>query len=143
MNVSKIMSTDVGCCTPDDTLQDAAQMMIECDCGIIPVVKDEASMRLMGVVTDRDICCRGVAEGAQPTSPVSTCMTSAPACVSPDDSIEEVERIMTQKQVRRVPVVDENGACVGMVSQADLAISAPGHIANVVRQVSIPDRMAA
>jgi CBS domain-containing protein len=137
------MTRDVACCTPDTTIQEAAQMMADCDCGIVPVVEDLNTNRLMGVVTDRDIACRAVAKGMGPDTQASQCMTASPATVHAEDSLEEVERIMSDLQVRRVPVVDDRGCCVGMVSQADVALAAPGHVVNVLTQVSKPEKRAA
>jgi CBS domain-containing protein len=76
---------------------------------------------VLGVVTDRDLAARALAEGLGPGTPVRDVMSNAPMCCSPDSEIEEVERIMAETRVRRVPVVDEDGLCVGMVAQADLA----------------------
>jgi CBS domain-containing protein len=75
----------------------------------------------VGVVTDRDLATRGLARGLGPDTPVRDLMSENPSCCQPDDDVAEVERIMTERQVRRVPVVDADGRCVGMVAQADLA----------------------
>jgi CBS domain-containing protein len=144
MNVSDIMTTNVACCTWDTPIKEVAQMMKDCNCGMVPIVEDFESMRLSGVVTDRDICIRAVANGMDPQSTAAGhCMTPAPARVGPQDSLDQVEEIMTSCQVRRVPVVDRNNTIIGIIAQADLAIAAPGHITNVVRQVSKPDKRAA
>lgn len=121
MQIREIMSRDPQCCTPDDTLQRAARLMADCDCGCIPVVEGADRKRVVGVITDRDIAVRGVAKGKTPDSKVNDVMSPSPSCCKPDDDVEEVERIMIEKQVRRVPVVDGKGRCVGIVAQADLA----------------------
>ncbi len=121
MLAKEIMSRDPACCTPTDTLRTAARLMADNDCGCLPVVEGPNDKRVVGVLTDRDIAIRGVARGKSPDSTVNDVMTPSPACCSPDDDIEEVERIMTERQVRRVPVVGSGGRVVGMIAQADLA----------------------
>lgn len=121
MEVREIMSRDPEVCTPDDTLQQAARLMADCDCGSIPVVEGKEGKRLVGVITDRDIAVRGVAKGKTPDSKVNDVMSPSPSTCSADDDIEVVEQIMVEKQVRRVPVVDDDGRVVGIVAQADLA----------------------
>lgn len=144
MRVADIMTRDVACCTPEMPLRAVAKLMVGCDCGIIPVIEDQESRRLMGVVTDRDITCRAIAKGMDPnTTTASFCMTAAPASVHPEESIEVIERLMSDLQIRRVPVVDSQGSCVGMVSQADVALAAPSHVLHVVTQVSKSERKAA
>lgn len=144
MTVADIMTRGVVSCLAGTPLREAAQLMVEHDCGILPVVNDFDSMRLIGVITDRDITCKSVAAGMDPnTARVSQCMTAAPARVHPDDSLEQLEAIMADIQVRRVPVVNEAHSCVGIVSQADIALAAPGHVAAVVTEVSKPEKNAA
>jgi predicted transcriptional regulator/YHS domain-containing protein len=120
-------------------LRDVARLMAEFDCGEIPVVDSEAH-RPIGVVTDRDITCRVVARGREAASlAAKDCMTSPVVTVTPDTSIEECCRRMEERQIRRVPVVDEGGSCCGIVSQADLALRmANGQSAHVVREISRP-----
>src|SRR5688572_14704091 len=144
MQVKDIMTTDVACCTPDTSIQEAARIMVNNDCGCLPVAQDQSSMRVQGVITDRDITCRAVANGMDPnTTAVAHCMTSAPMSVGPNASLEECERLMEHFQVRRIPVVTETGSCCGMVSQADIALAAPGHIVHIVKEISKPTQMAA
>ncbi|HEU0300415.1 MAG TPA: CBS domain-containing protein [Longimicrobium sp.] len=121
MQVRDIMTSNPTCCTPDDTVQEAARGMKAADCGCLPVVEDADSRRMVGVVTDRDIAIRALADGLGPDTRVRDVMTANPACCSPEADVREVERIMADRQVRRVPVVDESNCCVGMVAQADLA----------------------
>jgi CBS domain-containing protein len=90
------------------------------DCGCVPV-QDSSSGQVIGVVTDRDIAVRVVAEGRSPDTPVRDVMSSDPSCCGPHDDVDEVEKVMSQRQVRRVPVIDNDGKAVGMVAQADLA----------------------
>jgi CBS domain-containing protein len=140
MEVSEIMSTDLGVCRMDETIRVAAQRMEECDCGAIPVVENDESLRLMGLITDRDIAIRAVAKGLDVnTTRVSECMSTDITWVHPESQLQEVERIMENLQVRRVPVVDENRCLCGMVSVADVALSrSPQQAGEVVQEVSRP-----
>jgi CBS domain-containing protein len=142
MNARELMTAQPACCTPEDTIQQAAQLMRDHDCGCIPVVEDVESRRLVGVITDRDITCQCTAEGKGPKTRVKDAMTPNPNCCRPEDDVETVERIMAKEQVRRVPVVDERGACVGMIAQADLALNrraaSDSEVGKVVERISEP-----
>ena len=142
MQAKEIMSSDPQCCTPEDTLRDAARMMADNDCGCLPVVEDKAGKRVIGVLTDRDIAIRGVARGKTPDSKVNDVMSPAPACCSAEDDVEVVEKIMIDKQVRRVPVVDADGRVVGMIAQADLArdnrAASDREVGRIVEKISEP-----
>jgi len=144
MQVRDIMSRDVACCTKDTSLTDVARMMQQCDCGEIPVCESNTSKKLVGVLTDRDIVLRTLADGKDPFQMAAGDIMSAPVVtVSPDASAEEAARMMQQHQIRRVPVADQSGMCVGMVAQADLARSTSTEQAGqVVKQVSQPREMA-
>ena len=144
MQVKEIMTPDPACCTPDTMLQRVAEMMVEHDCGEIPVVENMANMLPVGVVTDRDITCRTVARGLNPLiMTVADCMTTTPMTVMPDMTFEECCRVMEENQIRRVVVVDASGACVGIVAQADVARHASKRDAGeVVREVSEPSGSA-
>jgi CBS domain-containing protein len=112
--------------------------MVECDCGEIPVVDGKRTMRPIGVVTDRDIVVRCVAQGKNPLEAVAEdCMSSPVVTVVPERDLEEAADLMEEHQLRRLPVVDEAGALCGIVAQADLARHAhPREVAEVVREVS-------
>ena len=144
MQVKDVMTSDPACCTPDSMLQRVAEMMVENDCGEIPVVENMASMKPIGVITDRDITCRTVAKGLNPlTMTVSECMTTPCVTVTPDTSLDDCCRILEENQIRRVPVVDEGGACCGIVALADIAKHAPKReTAEVVKEVSEPSSSA-
>jgi CBS domain-containing protein len=141
MKAQDVMTTEPACCTPDSTAREAARLMREHDCGCVPVVEGESN-RVVGVVTDRDIACRCVAEGRGAETAVREIMTKDPQCCHPGDDIAAVEQIMMQAQVRRVPVVDANGNCVGMIAQADLALNDKAandsEIGRVVERISEP-----
>ena len=142
MLAKEIMSPDPQCCTPDDTLRDAARMMADNDCGCLPVVDDTTGKRVIGVLTDRDIAIRGVARGKTPDTKVNDVMSPAPACCSAEDDVEVVERIMVEQQVRRVPVVNADGRVVGMIAQADLArdnrAASDREVGRIVEKISEP-----
>ena len=125
MKISELMTRNPCTVSPDTPVSDAARMMKEEDVGIIPVVERvggaETRGRLVGVVTDRDITVRHVAEGRTGDAPVRDVMSSGVKTASPDDSVESVMTLMGTEQIRRIPVVDERGSLVGVVSQADLA----------------------
>jgi CBS domain-containing protein len=140
MKVKDIMTTDPACCTVDTSLQEAAKMMIDHDCGEIPVVENKKTFLPVGVITDRDIVCRTVGQGLNPLNlTVADCMSTPCITVTPEMSIAECARIMEANQIRRVPVVDDSGCCCGIVSQADIALHARRSVAaEVVKEVSEP-----
>jgi CBS domain-containing protein len=121
MKARDLMTPDPARVTPTDSLQRVSQLMLEHDCGCIPVVQGADQRSLVGVVTDRDIAVRAVAEGRPASTPIGEIMTPNPDCVSPDDDLERVEKLMSDRQIRRVVVVDDGGECVGIIAQADLA----------------------
>jgi CBS domain-containing protein len=121
MKISDIMTKDPATVTPGTTVRDAAQLMQREDTGIIPVVDSEGTKRLVGVVTDRDIAIRVVAEGRGGDTRVSEIMTSNRlATLRPDADVDDVMDTMADQQVRRVPIVDDRGMLVGIVAQADV-----------------------
>lgn len=138
MQVRDIMTENPACCAPETSLQDVARMMAEEDCGEIPVLDDRK--RPIGVVTDRDITCRAVAKGKDPASTSARdVMSDSVITTTPDAGLEDCLAQMEQKQIRRLPVVDDSGVCRGMISQADIARSAPEReTAELVRDVSQP-----
>ena len=131
-----VMTENPACCTPETTLDQVAQLMRQHDCGEIPVI-DPAETPI-GVVTDRDIVCRVVAEGKNPMAyPAEICMSQPVATVPLDATLDEVVATMEKHQVRRVPVVDERGRIAGMISQADVALAGSKRaVAELVREVS-------
>ena len=131
-----VMSRDPACCSPQTTLDQVAKMMVLNDCGEIPVV--DAADQPIGVITDRDIVCRVIAEGHNPMGyTAEDYMTQPVVTVRDDTPIEEVVTTMERHQVRRVPVVDQEGCCIGIVAQADIAWAArTKDVAELVREVS-------
>ena len=139
MEVRDLMTHNPTCCTPDTSLQHVAQLMVECNCGEIPVVDSLQFMRPIGAVTDRDITCRAVAKGLNPLNMTAgDCMTTPCVSVSQDASIEECCQLMEENLIRRLPVVDRSGRCCGIISQADLAKTIDRVAAEVLRHVSQP-----
>lgn len=137
MQVQEIMSSNPACCGPNTPLTDAAKLMADHDCGEIPVVDDLG--RPVGVVTDRDITCRAVAQGMAASTPVREVMSNPVITATPEMSLDDCCKTLEENQIRRMPVVDGSGACCGMVSQADIALHAPEHeTAEVVRDISRP-----
>ncbi|MBA3677078.1 MAG: CBS domain-containing protein [Sphingosinicella sp.] len=137
MNAQDIMTKAPACCAPEASVGDAAKLMVENDCGQIPVVDNNGV--LVGIITDRDIACRCVAEGKQSDTPVSEVMSKSAITVTQDASLDECCKKMEDNQIRRLPVVDEAGKCCGIVSQADIAQSArKEETGDLVRSVSKP-----
>jgi CBS domain-containing protein len=120
MHVSDIMTLDPETCQPGDTLRDVARKMSEGDFGSMPVIEGD---RLVGVVTDRDIAIRGVAEGLGSDAEVSQVMTPDPVCVSPDTDVEEAAEIMQEEQIRRLFVTDDDDRLIGVVALGDVALA--------------------
>jgi len=141
MQVQEIMTGNPACCTPGMNLQQAAEMMAKYNCGAIPVVEDSDSMRLTGIITDRDIACRAVADGRVPfTATVADCMTSPVISVRPETDLQDCIHMMEEYHVRRMPVSDGNGCCCGMVAQADIARCCPEHdSAELIKELSQQD----
>ncbi len=118
-----IMTSDATCASVNDTLQSAAQKMRDLDVGALPICGEDN--RLKGMVTDRDIVVRCLAEGGDPTSMKAGDLAEGkPVTVGADDPVEEILRTMSEYQVRRLPVIDGHDL-VGMVSQADVARNLP------------------
>lgn len=119
MRCRDIMTSDVRTATRDMTLQQVAALMRDGDMGSIPVVEGG---KLVGIVTDRDIVVRSIAEGKGADSPIGEAMTTEVFSVKPDDFAFEAIRIMGDRQVRRIPVVGESGELAGIIAMADVAL---------------------
>jgi CBS domain-containing protein len=120
MNASELMTTNVKSCSASDTLQRAAQIMWENDCGAVPVVN--ADNRVVGMITDRDICMAAYTQGRPLWQiPISSAMANKVHGVRETDPLEMVEMLMRRVQVRRVPVLDGDGRLSGILSMNDLA----------------------
>jgi CBS domain-containing protein len=121
MKAQEIMAKNPRTVTPETAIQEAARLMKDEDVGVLPVVESASSKRLLGMVTDRDIAIRIVAEGKS-SAFVRDAMTSGVKTCKADDSVKDVMALMGREQVRRVPIVDDRGELVGIIAQADIVI---------------------
>jgi CBS domain-containing protein len=144
MQVKDVMTANPRCCTAETSLQEVAQLMVDKDCGEIPVIENEKTRLPIGVITDRDIVCRAVAKGRNPLDlTVADCLSKPCVTVTPDMSIEECGKILEENKIRRVPVVDAAGSCCGIVAVADIALHARDQVTSeVVKEVSQPSTAA-
>ncbi len=134
--ISEVMTRDVEVIGPEESLQRAAQMMDELNVGSLPVCEGK---RLVGMITDRDITVRATAAGLDPAETlVGDVMTECTRCCTEAQSTEQVMEQMGHSQIRRVPVVDDDGAVIGIVSLGDLATRQDGHIDQALRDISTP-----
>jgi CBS domain-containing protein len=142
MDIAELMTPNPACCTPDTPIQEVARLMRENDCGEIPVVEAGDAGALVGVVTDRDIVVRLIAQGQDiGRATVAACMTTPAVSLRRDAQVSDAIEMMQAHQVRRLPIVDEHGVVRGIVSQADLARSASAEqTGDLVRDVSEPTR---
>ena len=125
MRIQELMSSPVVTCHPHDQAHAAAQLMWDNDCGVLPVVDDEG--KLVGVITDRDICMAAFTQGNPLRAiRVESAMAKQVFSVRLEDDVSEAEKLMSDKQIRRVPVVDGQGKPVGILSLNDLAREAVG-----------------
>jgi CBS domain-containing protein len=132
------MTENPACCTPNSSLTEVARLMVDNDCGEIPVVEDMIGRKLAGVITDRDIATRIVAKGKNSAdAKASDCMTTPCVSVGPDTTLEDCCEMMETNKIRRVPVVNDKGGVVGIVSLADVVRNATASTtASVVKEVS-------
>ena len=134
MKVSKYMTRDVQLVTPTQTIREAARMMAEIDAGSLPVQEDD---RLVGVITDRDIAVRAVAQGKSPDTPVRDVMSREVLYCFEDQEVKEIARNMGDVKVRRLPVVNRDKRLVGIISVGDLALNdEPELTASAVTNIS-------
>jgi CBS domain-containing protein len=138
MLVRDVMTSDPVWCVPETDLQRVSRLMADHDCGEIPICDSKG--HLIGVVTDRDIVCRVVAMGENPLDHTAAdCMSQPVIAASPEMQLRKAATLMEQHQIRRLPVLDENRVCCGMLAQADLATNAPAKLAGeVVERISQP-----
>jgi len=139
MKCSEVMTVNPSCCLTTDTVYQAAQLMKSEDVGPIPILNDLEGRRLEGIVTDRDIVLQVVAEGRDPKNTrVGEIMSKDVATCRVDDDCQKVLHLMEEHQVRRIPIVNDNGQLAGIVSQADVAtrMKDPAMTAEVVKEIS-------
>ena len=140
--VEEAMERNPAFCVEDTDLETVAVLMVFDRCGSIPVVESESTMRLLGIVTDRDIVCRVVAQGRNPLKATARdCMTAPAGSVTLGDSLDDACRLMREMQVRRVPVVDDDGRLCGIVALADVALHMPPVVTGaLVQDISARDQ---
>jgi CBS domain-containing protein len=139
MICSEIMTTNPECCLPTDPVMKAAQLMKSEDVGPIPIVEDKDGKKLAGIVTDRDLAIKIVAEARDPkTTPVEAVMTEDVVTCKATDDLKKALRLMEDHQIRRIPVVDKSDHLLGIIAQADVAtrLASPQTVGRVVEQVS-------
>lgn len=135
-SISEVMTRDFSTIEPDATVQDAAQIMRDLNVGSLPVTEGK---RLLGMITDRDIAIRAVAEGEAPdVCQVSQVMSADPAWCYDDQSVGEALQLMGERQIRRLPVVNRNMELAGVVSLADLALRDDASTDTVLEEISAP-----
>lgn len=134
------MTPDPVCCIPEDSAQKVAAMLRDQNIGSMPVVMDQASRKLVGIITDRDLCCNVVAKGLDPaTTKIDRIFSLQPVTCRDGENVAVCEQRMREHQVRRIPVVDGEGCCIGIVSQADIALhERPEKVSKVVSEISKP-----
>jgi len=121
MRIKHVMTKDPTCCVPSDTAQCAAKIMRDEDTGVVPIIENEQSRKVIGIVTDRDLCMNIVAEGRDPrTTQVHESMTTMVVSCSPQDSVDKATELMRENQIRRIPVVDDQHQLLGIVAIADI-----------------------
>ena len=136
MKISEVMTTDVQTISADQTAREAAAFMLRAEAGSIPVCDGD---RVIGMITDRDIAVRGVAEGRGPDTPVRDLMSDGIVCAREDDDVQDVASKMSEAQVRRLPVLDSDGRLCGIVSLGDLSRETDGETAHhALEGVSAP-----
>jgi CBS domain-containing protein len=140
MKVREVKTANPACCLATDTAQKVAQILRDQHVGSLPVIRDQSSSQLIGMITDRDLCCSVVADGLDPknTTIERYISTDLVACRD-DDSLDTCQEAMQEYKVRRIPVVDDLGRCIGIVSQADLALKGPPErVSKTVAEISKP-----
>jgi CBS domain-containing protein len=142
MKAREIMTANPETVMRTDTVETAARVMRDADVGIVPVVDDGEHRRLRGVITDRDIAVRCIAEGRTGDCRVSDLMSNDLVTARPDDDVHQVMNRMKAEQVRRIPIVDDNNCLVGIVAQADLALDGASDraVGDGVERISKPAR---
>lgn len=145
MKIEEVMSFEPACGTPQTSLREIAQMMVDCDCGMIPIVEqgqaDSVERRAVGVVTDRDIVCRAIAKDQNPLDLVANdVMTKNVISCTPEADIEDALELMKQKHVRRLLVLEDDGTLCGILSQADIVrVADRSKAGEMIKEISRPE----
>jgi CBS domain-containing protein len=140
VKIREIMTANPICCVPTDTAQQAATIMRDYNVGAIPVVMDQQSRKLIGIITDRDLSCSVIATGLDPkTTPIEKYVSLQPATCRDDENVEKCARTMQEHQLRRIPIVDTQDRCIGIVSLADVALKDKAQrVSRTVIEISKP-----
>jgi len=140
MRIREVMSPNPVCCLPADSAQRVARIMCDHNIGSVPVVMDQESRKLVGVITDRDLCCLLVADGLDPKSTtVEKLMTLNPVTCREEEDVENCEGLMQEHQIRRIPIVNAGDSVIGIVAQADLALKEKSErVSKTVAEISKP-----
>jgi CBS domain-containing protein len=138
------MTPNPVCCLTTDSAQTVAGLLRKHNVGSIPVVTDHESRKLIGIITDRDLCCSVVANDLNARStPIANYISRNPVACREGENLDRCEQLMQERQVRRIPIVDGDGQVIGIVSQADLALKdKPENVAKTVTEVSKPQTSA-
>jgi CBS domain-containing protein len=143
MKCNKVMTKNPVCCLPEDIVVKAAQMMKRQDVGSIPVIENEKTKKLVGVLTDRDLALKIVSEERNPQSTrVEDVMTRKVVTCGKADDMQKAVDLMAKNQLRRIPVLDKNDGIIGIVAQADIAkyFDHPKKVALMVKKISQPKK---
>jgi CBS domain-containing protein len=136
---SAVMTKDPVCCLPNDMVAKVAELMKTKDVGSVPIIENEQTLKLVGIVTDRDLALKIVAEGREAKSTkAEDVMTRGVVTCRADDDLQTALAAMSEHQLRRIPVIDSNNRIVGIIAQADVAtrVDQPEKVAAVVKGIS-------
>jgi CBS domain-containing protein len=136
---SAVMTKDPVCCLPNDMVAKVAELMKTKDVGSVPIIENEQTLKLVGIVTDRDLALKIVAEGREAKSTkAEDVMTRGVVTCRADDNLQTALAAMSEHQLRRIPVIDSNNRIVGIIAQADVAtrVDQPEKVAAVVKGIS-------
>lgn len=138
MKIRDIMTRDPACAALSDSAQRVAKTLCDDNIGSMPVVADRESKKLVGMITDRDLCCSVIAQGMDPkTTKIEKLVSLSPFSCRDGENIVACERLMQEHQVRRIPIVDAEDRVIGIVSQADLALrDEPERVSKTVAEIS-------
>jgi CBS domain-containing protein len=142
MKIREIMSRDPVCCVLNDTAQTVGKILCDRNIGSMPVVVDQQSRKIVGMITDRDLCCSVIAQGMNPkTTQIDKLIGATPITCRDGENIETCERLMQEHQIRRIPIVDAQDRVIGIVAQADLALKdKPERVSKTVAEISKDSR---
>ena len=141
MKCEEVMTKNIVCCLPDDSVMKAAQLMRDSDIGSVPIVEEDENRKLVGIITDRDLAIRVVGEGCKNgAAKIKEVMTKKMITCRPMDDARRALDLMADKQLRRIPIVDNDNRIIGIIAQADVAMRyhQPYKTAEVVKDISEP-----